>query len=155
MYIPRWRLGLPLAIDFAITSGLRPDVAHASAADPSAALAAYEDFKRNHLDTARLCAEASLSFAPAIQEADGGAWGPEAQKVFSELAHCKSQITGEPKDTLLHQLLQSLGVSLHRDNARAIVKRANSFTHNVAAELLVAATALEVAAADAASATDS
>ena len=146
VYIPRWRQGLPLAIDFAITSGLRTEMVRSSLQDPAAALTAYEDHKRNHLHTERLCAEAHIGFAPAIQEADGGSWSISAQKVFSELAKNKAQLTGEPKDTLLRQLHENLSVSLHRDNARAIAKRVNSYIHNMS-EVIEAATTLQSAAA--------
>ena len=117
-----------------------------STEDPAAALTAYEDHKRNHLHTARLCAEANIGFSPAVQEADGGSWSTSAQKVFSELAKNKAQLTGEPKDSLLRQLHENLSVSLHRDNARAIAKRAHSYTHNMA-EVIEAATTLQSAAA--------
>ena len=58
-----------------------------------------------------------------VIEAVGGAWGPAAVKVLSELAKTKSMITGEPADHLLAQLYQNLGVILHRENARSVVRR--------------------------------
>ena len=64
VYVPRWRPGLPMAMDFAVTSGIRQGSAHASIQDPSFAVTAYEDRKRNHLDTARLCSEEGLLFTP-------------------------------------------------------------------------------------------
>ena len=52
VYLPRWRRGTPLALDFAVTSGLRN--IPASIQDPAIAVTSYEDFKRNHLDTERM-----------------------------------------------------------------------------------------------------
>ena len=110
VYIPRWRQGLPLAMDFAVTSGIRQSTAQASIQDPSSAVTAYEDFKRNHLDTARLCNEEGLSFVPVVVEANGGLWGPSARKIFSELAKTKSVHSGEQSDKILGQLYQNLDV---------------------------------------------
>ena len=78
VYVPRWRRGLPLAMDFAVTYGIRQDATQASIQDPSTAVTAYEDHKRNHLNTARLCSEVGLLFYPMVVEANGGAWGPAA-----------------------------------------------------------------------------
>ena len=122
-----------------------------AALNASAAIARYEDFKRNYLDTARACTEEGFGFSPMIVEAHGGGWGPVAEKVFLELAKAKSLLTGEPKDILLNQLYQNLGVSLHRENARAVLKRMRGFTHNLD-HVLDPATTLQAMAADAASA---
>ena len=86
-------------------------------------MTAYEDFKRNHMNTARLCADAGLSFEPLVVEANGGMWGISAQKIFSELAKLKAIIQGESKGIVLDQIYQSLDVILHRENARAVLKR--------------------------------
>ncbi len=129
VYVPRWRHWLPLAMDFAVTSGMRQDATRASSQDPSSAVAAYEDYKRNHLSTAQHCSDEGLSFAPMVVEANGGMWGPSAQKVFSELAKTKSVFTGESRDTILGQLYQSLDVVLQRENARSVVKRMRSCRH--------------------------
>jgi hypothetical protein len=110
--------------------------------DASSCLTSYEDFKRSHLDTERLCSEAGFRFNPMVVEAVGGAWGPASVKVFSELAKSKSMITGEPVDFLRNQLLQSLGVILHRENARAVVKRRGTLTC-VSNSVLAAATTLQ------------
>ena len=41
---------------------------------------------------------------PIVAEADGGGWGPEARKVFNELAKLTSTTTGEPEDIALGAL---------------------------------------------------
>ena len=55
-----------MALDFAVTSGLRDDVIQATANDPAAPLTQYEDRKRNHLSTAQLCADEGMGFTPDI-----------------------------------------------------------------------------------------
>ena len=88
----------------------------------------------------KLCAEAGFAFQPMVAEAVGGAWGPAAVKVFTELAKSKSILSGEPKDVLLTQLYQNLGVILHRENARSIVKRRCGSTRTSNSVLAAAAT---------------
>ncbi len=152
IYLPRWRRGTPLALDFAVTSGMR-NVA-AVLPDASTVLTSYEDFKRSHLNTAFSCSAEGFFFAPVVVEARGGAWGPAAVKVFSELAKAKSMITGEPVATLLTHLYQGLGVILHRENARAALKRMRRYTQD-AHGVLSAATVLQSSAAAAADDTTS
>ena len=123
VYIPRWRLGNPAAFDLAATSGLRPQIVAASALDGRTAPQQYEDFKREYLDTERLCQAEGISFIPLVVEADGGGWGAEAYKVFHELAKLKSATTGELESTAALHINQSLNITLHRENARAILRR--------------------------------
>lgn len=123
VYIPRWRLGLPAAFDFAVTSGLRADVVTESTQDPSAAVSAYETFKRCHHNTELDCQAQGINFAPLVVEAVGGGWGACATKMFYELAKVKASTSGELKNTTLRQLHQSLGIILHRENARAVHRR--------------------------------
>ena len=139
VFLPRWRRGTLLALDFAVTSGLR-DI-QACIRDPTAATTSFEDHKRNHLNTERMCIEDGHSFCPMVMETVGGSWGPAAVKIFSELAKAKSMLTGESVDLLLGQLYQSLGTILRRENARSIIKRAVACPR-VADDVLAAATAL-------------
>jgi hypothetical protein len=139
VYIPRWKRGAPAALDLAVTSGLRPDMVARSAANQNAATLAYEDFKREHLNTQQLCQQEGITFIPMIAEADGGGWGPEAHKVFCELAKLKSSMTGEPESLVANHTLQSLCLILHRENARAIIRRRPCFASREGLEALNAA----------------
>ena len=123
VYLPRWRRGGPAALDFAVTSGLRSDIVRRSAVNGSSAASAYEDIKRSHSDTAASCQAEGLTFIPVVCEADGGGWGPAAQKTWNELAKHKSALTGEDVSKVAVRLLQSLGLVLQRENARAIIRR--------------------------------
>ena len=69
------------------------------------------------------CLEEGLNFIPLICEADGGGWGPTANAVWSELAKYKSVLTGEQNSTTATRLLKSLGLILHKENPRAILRR--------------------------------
>ena len=144
VYLPRWRRGTPAALDFAVTSGLRSDLVNSSAEDGSAATKAYEDFKCSHLDTKSECEAEGINFIPIICEADGGGWGPAAHSVWGELAKHKSILTGEKKSTIVTQLLQSLGLILHRENARAILRRSPSSVGRDCNDVLAAYVACNV-----------
>ena len=122
-------------------SGLRSDMVNRSAEDGSAASKDYEDFKRSHLDTEKLCQAEGISFIPIICEADGGGWGPAAHNVWSELAKHKSILTGEPDSIIAVRLLQSLGLILHRENSCAILRRFPNNTSQDCSELLAASSA--------------
>ena len=130
IYLPRWRRGVPAALDLAVTSGLKSDMVNRSAVDRSAAVTTYEAFKCSYLDTEKTCQEEGFTFIPIICEADGGGWGSAAQAVWSELAKRKSVMTGEKSSTTANYLLQSLGLILHKENARAIHRRSNNNNTN-------------------------
>ena len=138
VYLPKWRRGTPAALDFAVTSGLRSDVVNRSAEDGSYAAKEYEDFKCSYKDTKSSCHEEGVTFIPIICEADGGGWGPEANRVWSSLAQQKSVLTGESNSIIASRLLQSLGIILHRENARAILRRFRITAERDCSELLAA-----------------
>ncbi len=123
VYLPRWQQGAPAALDLAVTSGLRPGMVDNSAHNGASATLAYEDFKREYMDTGQACEAEGIKFIPVIVEAHGGGWGPLAHKVRNELAKRKSTITGELKSTVACQPLQSPSIILRRENARAILRR--------------------------------
>ena len=125
VYVPRWRAGPAAAWDFAVTSGLQDNILVHSVSDKDAALDRYEDFKNSFKSTSNLCQQAGFSFIPMILEATGGGWGKQARAVWSELAKKHALATGEltsDKDSAFG-LLQRLSLILHRENARAIMRR--------------------------------
>ena len=77
-----------------------------------------------------------------ICEADGGGWGPAAHKVWSELAKHKALASGEQDSTIVSRLLQSLGLILHKENARAILRRYPKYISPECRELLAASAVL-------------
>ena len=138
VYLPQWRHGAPAALDFAVTSGLRSDNVRRSAVDGTAAVVLYEDFKYSYMDTKNKCQSVGITFIPVICEADGGGWGPSAHRVSSELAKRKSILTGEQSSIIATRLLQSLGLILHRENARSVLRRFPTNSSRECSELLAA-----------------
>ena len=143
VYLPRWRRGTPAALDLAVTSGLKRDMVQKPIEDGSSAVRAYEVFKRSYMDTETKCQEEGINFIPIICEADGGGWGPAAHAVWSELAKHKSVLTGESNSITATHLLQSLGLILHKENARAILRRSPSSVNRDYSELLAASVACD------------
>ena len=86
-------------------------------------LLSYEDFKCSFCDTKQICTEEGLSFVPMIFEAVGGGLGAQAAKVIAELAKNIASASGESASTCAIQMLQQLSVILHRENARAVLRR--------------------------------
>ena len=148
IYLPRWRSGVPVALDFAVTSGLRSSVVTAAARDGSSATRLYEDHKSSYLDTRAQCINEGFNFIPMVAEAVGGGWGTPAHKVFLEIAKTKSNLTGDSKNRILGQIHQNLGIILHRENARALLRRCAFMQGQLPTEVLSSAALLQGAVTD-------
>ncbi len=120
----RQRLSMTLQRE-SITSRLRLEAISDSVRDPDAALTRYVDFRRGHQDTKTQCQSQGITFIPMVMEAVGGGWGKVARGVWSELAKTSALATGELQtDTSCAILLrQRLSMTLHRENARACLRR--------------------------------
>ena len=127
IYVPRWDLGGPAALDFAVTSGLRTDLLEQTAADGSSCLSTYELYKNSFLDTAAHCASEGIAFLPMVVEAHSGAWGPAASKVWLKLGKAVALMSGESTAVEALRARQNLGLTLHRETARAILRRSPVF----------------------------
>ena len=111
--------------DFAVTSGLRPDHLVDSIEDRERVFARYEDFKCSYKDTKAQCLAQGFSFLPMIMEATGGGWGKTARCFWSMLAKSSCLSLGElaTESTCAVRLQQRLSMVLHRENARACLRR--------------------------------
>ena len=129
VFIPRGPLGGDRALDFAVTSGMRADREIAVRADPEGVIQLYEDGKRSfrppgaELPTDEACRRAGFEFVPMVMEAHGGGWGAGARAVIGRIAGCVAAARNiEPAAASL-EIAQRISVALHRENARAILKR--------------------------------
>ena len=114
VWLPNWHLHGPAAFDIAVTSGMRQSVLTASVTDGSSALS---------LSTLEACTSEGLQFVPLVVEACGGGWGPIALKTWRSLGEAISARTGEGSSVESQRLLQTLGIALQRENARAVQRR--------------------------------
>ena len=125
VFLPRWRSGPPAAWDFPVTGCMRLEVMSDSARDPEAAVVWYEDHKRSYQDTLQQCQSEGISFFPMVVEAVGGGWGKVARGVWSMLAKSSALASGELQTERSSGtfLMQRLSMTLHRENARACIRR--------------------------------
>lgn len=141
VFIPRWRNGIPAALDFAVTSGLRGDLVVSSAEASGTAAERYEEHKRQFLDTARRCSDAGVAFVPMVAEAHGGSWGREARRAFAVLAKRAADAAGEEPALVAAEHAQRLSLLLHKETARAVLRRLRTQPGTAAEARLAAATA--------------
>ena len=72
------------------------------------------------------CQQQGISFLPMVVEAVGGGWGKVARGVWSALAKSSALANGEleTERSCAIMLRQRLSMTLHRENARACLRRA-------------------------------
>ena len=111
------------ALDFAVTSGLRGDLWRTVPEDPNRVFVQYEEFKKTYKDTAQQCTTVGFTFCPMVLEAHGGAWAPSARRVWDSIARRASSAWNDGQESTSLKLAQRLSCSLHRESARAILRR--------------------------------
>ena len=84
----------------------------------------YEARKRAHQHSQTTCEAEGLQFVPLVAEACAGGWAPTATLTWKHLARTVAGRTGEAASVLTERLQQSLALTLQRENARAILRRA-------------------------------
>jgi hypothetical protein len=123
VWLPSYSDGKPCAVDFAVTSGLRSDCVRSAANDPSPIWEAYENFKRRHADTATRCSDQGMSFEPFVVEAHGGGFGVVARRICAHVAKVGAAKDGCEVEVQAASLFRSMSISVHRENARAVLRR--------------------------------
>jgi len=113
-----------VVFDLAITSGLRVGAVAGSAQDGTRSAADYEARKRSHHNTEATCTAEGLQFVPLVAEACAGGWAPAATSTWKLLARAVAGRTGESVSVLTERLQQTLALTLQRENARAVLRRA-------------------------------
>ena len=70
-----------------------------------------------------LCRQQGFRFVPMVFEAHGGSWGVSARAVIDVISKSLALTTGDAPESSSLQIAQRLSLALHRENARAILKR--------------------------------
>lgn len=123
VWVGSWGVHGPAAFDLAVTSGLRQQVFPNTLQSGEHAVTEYEVRKCRHQDTERTCSAEGLQFIPLVAEACSGGWGPCAVRVWKTLAIALAARSHESVAVETERLLQSLGITLQRENARAALRR--------------------------------
>lgn len=88
-----------------------------------------EDFKRNFrapgetTTTEDQCRRRGLAFLPMVLEAHGGGFGKVAQNTLKTVASAGAAVWSEAVDAVSLRIAQRMSMILHRENARAILRR--------------------------------
>ena len=120
------------AWDFSITSALRLGPAVPDPAAFSTVFSSVESRKRAFLNTASQCAQVGVSFCPLVIEAVGGGWSDYLRSVVAWIASESNRCSPVRHSDASFKIAQRISCTLHRKNARAILKRApeQSGTHS-------------------------
>ncbi len=122
IYLPAWKQGSPVALDFAITAPQRPEIIATAACEDLAAATAYSQTKRLHANTEAECEATGLVFVPMVAETTG-AWSSEALLELKRIAKAAARKTAEDPSNALHSRLESTSVCIRRANAKAHLAR--------------------------------
>ena len=93
------------------------------------AIKSYEDAKRSFrppgsaLPTEEACLVAGFSFVPMAMEAHGSGWGAGARAVIGSIARCVAAARNVEPAVASLEIDQRISIALHRENARAILRR--------------------------------
>ena len=112
------------AWDFSITSALRIGPAPPDPAAFSGVFSSVESRKKVFLNTASECAQAGISFCPLVIEAVGGGWSDSLRSVVAWIASESNRCSPVRRSDASFKIVQRISCALHRENARAILKRA-------------------------------
>ena len=64
-----------------------------------------------------------INFIPMCVDGAGGGWGDDAERVWAGLAHAIAATSGDEVSSVTADLYQSLSLILHREGARAVLRR--------------------------------
>jgi hypothetical protein len=83
----------------------------------------YEQTKREYKQTQTLCSEAGFLFVPMVVEAHAGGLSKTARGVLDWIATQAAAVHHENPSTVSLKIAQRISCVLHRENARAVLKR--------------------------------
>ena len=124
VWVPRGPGGGPEAWDFSVTSALRLGPAAPDPAAFAGVFSSVETRKKAFLDTASQCSHVGITFCPLVIEAVGGGWSEALRSVVSWNASESNRNSSVSHSDTSFKIAQSISCALHRENARAILKRA-------------------------------
>ena len=123
VWLPRGPGGRGEALDFACSSGMRADILAQVVDNPNIVFERYEEFKRSYKNTDQVCEQQGFSFIPMILESHGGSWSSTARNILARVATGQSSAWNEDGEEASLRIAQRMSVALHRENARAVLKR--------------------------------
>ena len=123
VWLPRGPKGNAEAMDFAVTSGMQSALFRAVADDPMVVFERHEQQKRNYLQTYDQCRRAGFRFKPMVLEAHAGGWSGAFRGRMGWLARAGAAVHSASPAAEALRIAQRISSSLHRENARAVLRR--------------------------------
>jgi hypothetical protein len=123
VWLPKGSSGKGEALDFAVTSGMRSDLIRQVTSAPEVVFQQYEQAKRTYKDTDQLCSEAGFLFVPMVVEAHAGGWSKTARNMLDWIALQAAAAHHEDPSAVSLRIAQRISCVLHRENARAVLRR--------------------------------
>ena len=123
VWLPRGLSGKGEALDFAVSSAMRGDLFRQAAESPDAVFQRYENLKRQYKDTDACCRAAGFLFVPMVLEAHAGSLSGTARGMLDWIARRAAAAEGEVFGTVSLKIAQRISCALHRENARAVLRR--------------------------------
>ncbi len=123
VFLPRGVSGKKEAWDFTVRAAAAPGALRATARDPGKIFHEAERQKANHLGTAAACEGQGIVFKPLVLEALSGAFSPALREAVQWLAKQVAAANHAPTDQVSLLIAQRLSLSLHRESARAVLRR--------------------------------
>ena len=87
--------GGPQVLDFAVTSGMRPDIYRAVVDSTDVVFERYEEYKRSYKQTEQSCKDQGLQFSPMVLEAQGGGWSAALKSQVEFIARGSAVVNSE------------------------------------------------------------
>ena len=100
-----------------------------SAAGAETVKSMYEGFKCSFCPagetqtTEGLCTQQGLNFIPMVIESHAGGWGSAARQTLAFIARSVAAAREEKQEVVSLRIAQRMSIALHRETARAILKR--------------------------------
>ena len=123
IWVPRGMHGGGEAFDFAVTSGLKSGHLGQVIKSPELVFSQYEATKRQHLSTEDVSKAAGFRFSPLVLESHGGGMSQLTRRFVSWLAGAVAATRGTDEDREALRIAQRMSATLHREGARAILRR--------------------------------
>jgi hypothetical protein len=102
---------------------MRADYLQSIPDNPLLVFEQYEAYKRSYCNTGGDCEAQGFTFTPMVVDAHSGAWSPTARHVWDMMAKYQSATWNETGDLSSVRIAQRLAFALHRENARAVLRR--------------------------------
>jgi hypothetical protein len=106
-----------------MTSGMRTNWLSEPCPLAQNIFAEYEAYKETYQNTGQQCREQGFEFQPLVVETHGGGWSFVLRRLVGDVAKRQREVSLDGQGEASLRIAQRLSVSIHAENARAILQR--------------------------------